>query len=367
MDELSTLLTSGRLSRAKRERLVSVYDDNGGGKIGLIRAQELMTSTPEFHANGLARTTNERRPQIDAPAPPVNPYKAVVQILLTGGYDSWNVLVPHTCQGESLQGETVDAQYRRIRSDLALTEREMESTTIQASGQPCGTFAIHPDMPFIKELYDEGSLAFLANVGIVDTIEMDKNNYDAVSVSTLFGHNTMQKETRLIDPYRKERGTGIFGRLSEVLTGKGFHTSGISIDNPSDATFTSGEAPDPLTISRRGFAEFYPRPASEESFDIQDHAEFLNAKADLYTNVFGESWSEKFLSGADRAKTMNEFLEATSLGQQWIRQSALSEQLSTVARLMQTQRQRGVDRDMFYMDSGFWDHVSLFFFFAHSF
>ena len=191
VDELATLLTSGRLSQEKRQLIVSVYDANN--PLGLIRAQELIATTPEFHTNGLARTTERIRPSREVPLANDQPYKAVINILLNGGYDSFNVLAPQSCSGRNPDGETVDRQYRRLRGEIALQPNEV-TLTIEARNQPCSTFALHPKTPILKELYDEGSLAFLANVGNFNTVAMTKENYEHVTVSTLFGHNTMQKE-----------------------------------------------------------------------------------------------------------------------------------------------------------------------------
>lgn len=354
IDELATLLTSGRLSQEKRDLLVSIYDQNGGGVNGLIRAQEVIATSPEFHTNALPRTTNELRPDRTTPQPSTKPYKAVVQILLSGGIDSWNVLVPEVCPGKNPDGETVDEQYRRLRGELALDRAEVQML-IQASNQPCRTFAIHPEAPILQELYDEGALAFLANTGIIDMVDITKDDYQRQS--TLFGHNTMMKETKLVDPYRQDRGTGILGRLSEVLTSKGFFTSGISIDNPSDATGVKGEAPDPITVDRFGANEFYVQPQSEESFNLLNYSSTMNARTDLYSSMFGNTWSDEFLKGVDIAQTLNELLETTSVGPQWNGDSKLVQQLSAVSRLMQTRTQRGVDRDMFFFEWGFWDHV----------
>lgn len=355
VDELATLLTSGRLSREKRDLIVSVYEQSAS--IGLVRSQELVTTAPEFHTNGLARTTPARRPPREVPPANNQPYKAVINILLNGGCDSFNVLAPHVCNGKNAEGETVVQQYRRLRGEIALQPSEIDFT-VAADSQPCSSFALHPETPILKQLYDEGSLAFLANVGVIDTAEMTRDNYEEVSVSTFFGHNTMQKESQLLDPYREARGTGILGRLSEVLTSKGYKASGVAIDKPSFATNidTNGNAPDPLVMSHTGPVEFYPGIPNIQDFNLLEHASSLNAQTDLYSSLFGESFSEEFLTGVDVGEQLVKLWEETSIGSQWGGRSKLKGPLEAVARLVQTHDKRGVNRDMFYIDYGFWDH-----------
>lgn len=357
IDELATLLTSGRLSAEKRALLQTAYGQFNDDREALIRMEELIATTPEFHTNGLARATEDLRPARGAPVPSTRPYKAVIQLLLSGGWDSFNVLAPEVCHGKNAAGETLDEQYRAIRGGLALSRSEV-GQRITAQNQPCSEFAIHDELSFAKELYDEGSLAFLANVGIVADATMTKTDYLSKTVTGLFGHNTMQKENQLIDPFRQERSTGMLGRLSEVLTSKGYKTSGISIDDPSFATstLTNGDAPDPLIISRFGATRFAPLPRNEEKFDLLGYATQLNPQNDLYSNLFGETWSEEFTSGVGVGNMINDLLQNTQLGSHWDGSSSSTRSHKMVASLIQTRGQRGVDRDTYFYQTGFWDH-----------
>lgn len=175
IDELATLLTSGRLGEDKRNIIKLAFNSSitAGKSEGeaLIDAQQLIVTTPEFHTTGLARSIGQNRA---VPADPTStgiPYKAVIFVMLPGGYDSYNVLVPKTCAGTNPSGQTVDAQYLEQRGKLALTAaaRELGLTiNVTDQNQPCSQFAIHDELKIVKKLYDAGDLSFLANVGVIN-------------------------------------------------------------------------------------------------------------------------------------------------------------------------------------------------------
>ena len=59
---------------------------------------------------------------------------------------------------------------------------------------------------------------------------VNKENYYVLTNTQLFAHNHMQRETKRIDPYESASGTGVLGRMSDVLTGKGHNVGSFSID-----------------------------------------------------------------------------------------------------------------------------------------
>ena len=77
--------------------------------------------------------------------------------------DSWNLLVPHSgCKG------SVDLykEYADVRGpDLAIPKDELHQIKVPAGTQPCDVMGIHPSLPYLKQLYDEGDALMIANMG----------------------------------------------------------------------------------------------------------------------------------------------------------------------------------------------------------
>lgn len=104
IDELATLLTSGRLSQEKRGLLKTVYEGYRGSE-AYINVQQLIATSPEFNANGLSRGTGQDRKTPEQTPSSASQFKAVVEIYLPGGWDSFSKSPATVFEG--------DERYRR--------------------------------------------------------------------------------------------------------------------------------------------------------------------------------------------------------------------------------------------------------------
>ncbi|MEM7797696.1 MAG: hypothetical protein AAF633_00785, partial [Chloroflexota bacterium] len=115
-----------------------------------------------------------------ATIPDRDDYKALVCILLAGGNDSFNMLVP--------SGQSEYAEYQGSRSDLALPQGEL--LPLNGTDSAGRSFGVHPSMPEIQALYNAGELAFAANVGtLIEPTDKTKYNNGSVRLPVgLFSH-----------------------------------------------------------------------------------------------------------------------------------------------------------------------------------
>lgn len=96
---LATLLTSGRMNAEKRKYLVqhfNWYSSNNEYDSAVRRIQELSILTPEFHSTGIVETKSTLRSLPKANTKTCTSHKAIVHLMLYGGMDSYNLLVPHS-------------------------------------------------------------------------------------------------------------------------------------------------------------------------------------------------------------------------------------------------------------------------------
>ena len=49
--------------------------------------------------------------------------------------------------------------------DLAIPKDELHQVKVPEGTQPCDVMGIHPKMPILKQLYEEGDAAMVANMG----------------------------------------------------------------------------------------------------------------------------------------------------------------------------------------------------------
>jgi hypothetical protein len=175
----------------------------------------------------------------------------------------------------------------------------------------------------------------------------------------LFAHNTMQEETKKVDPYDYYDGTGVLGRAKDVLAANGYNIDAISIDQSSVALDGSpGVSAASFVVPRNGVNTFATRPQKdvrpqkrirgEKYFDIEGYG---------FSGIFAEQWSDVIFNGVRGATSLKSDLERLSNSSSAIwesnapyKGSALSVSLKAVSQLMQTHSSRKTDRDVFYVE-----------------
>lgn len=185
-------MTSGRLSEENRAIIEAIYSSklsSSGASAALQLAKKLIASTGEFHSTNLVRKSDLGRDassQFDETATTEQgTYKAVVYLLFPGGCDSWNMLVPHTCEGSGLVEE-----YTSQRGSAALDLSTVQQIDTGANPQPCSVFGVHPSLPTIASLYRSGEALFVSNMGYLSE-PVDRYNYTVTKGARLGGHSSM--------------------------------------------------------------------------------------------------------------------------------------------------------------------------------
>jgi uncharacterized protein (DUF1501 family) len=351
--ELSTLLTSGRLSSSSKQIIEAAYleklsDSSGDAASALRLAQQLIVTTPEFQTTNTVKLNGQVRSLPEPPQSSGTPYKAIVYVMFAGGCDSYNMLVPHTCSGKDMY-----AEYALVREEIALKKTELR--VLNGTGTPgnqiCETFGVHPKLEAVQAMYNDGDLLFYTNTGVL-TKETDKQNYYRDTVTQLFAHNWMQREAQRVDPLKEEDGTGVLGRIADALTLQGLNVGAFSIDvNAISLLGYPGISPAPLILSNGGVSNFNYGPSSST---MNDMITSLNEATSHDSGVFGELWSSKLVKSiADNQNIYNTLQGKTT--KTTFPTSSLGRQLEMVAKMIDSRAERGSDADVFYLETGGWD------------
>lgn len=153
LDELDVLLTSGRLQSNNRAVIKSVVEPLMGDVAKAFRAaQQLILSTPEYHSTSLPRKQDTARVLNGYETNPKGQYKAVVVLMLKGGVDSWNMLVP---KGQCATTDSY-AEYVSARGIVHSIPKD-NLTSIYTSNQDCVEFGLNEDLGVLADLYNEGT------------------------------------------------------------------------------------------------------------------------------------------------------------------------------------------------------------------
>ena len=140
-------------------------------------------------------------------------FKALVCIFQAGGNDSYNMLIP--------TNTTDYAQYKTVRGNMALPIAGRAALALNAQGTAGRSFAVHPAMPEVRDLFNLGKLAFIANVGtLIEPTSVAQYKNESVRIPrALFSHSDqiMQWQTSLPQGGSP---TGWAGRMGDVLNAK---------------------------------------------------------------------------------------------------------------------------------------------------
>jgi len=235
VEELSVLLTAGRLNRNTKQVIAAAYEETlpTGRDEALHVAMELFLASAEFHVSSRnVLIPVARPPRPDKSGDGGNGYKAIVVLFMEGGSDSFNVLVPYaSCMGADLYEE-----YSRVRggtSTLAINKNQLDEIDVADGAQPCARFGVHAALSEVTRLYKAGDAAFVANVGPLIT-PVTKAQYYSKSVElppSLYSQDQQRRHVQTVDATGTSA-SGILGRILDSLSTQGqapYRVGGYSI------------------------------------------------------------------------------------------------------------------------------------------
>lgn len=140
---------------------------------------------------------------------PQSNYRALVCILLGGGNDSFNMLIP--------RGQSEYDEYATRRTHLAIPQSDILPITPNTpQGKDLG---LHPNLTDLKQIFDQGDLAFLTNIGsLVEPTTKQQYNSQLVDLPLgLFSHSDQQQHWQTSIPNSRSQLSGWQGRLADIL------------------------------------------------------------------------------------------------------------------------------------------------------
>lgn len=178
---------------------------------------------------------------------------------------------------------------------------------------------------------------------------VDKSNYNLLTNTQLFAHNHMQRETKRIDPYDSFDGTGVIGRMSDVLSRIGHNVGSFSANAFSVALVGEpGVSETPMIVNRDGVPDLFM------SGELEKMVLSLHNSTPSDSGFFGEMWSDALVKSFSTNEILGTELSGITTNTTFP-DSRLGDQFRTVSRLIATREARGVDRDTFYVEIGGFD------------
>lgn len=284
-----------------------------------------------------------------AAAQDTHDYRALVCVLLAGGNDSWNMVVPTDTDQHS--------QYRAIRSDLALPlEDLLPLPGATATGRRYG---LHPGMPGLQSLFAGGDAGLLCNVGTL------LEPFDPAAVANgsiqaplgLFSHaDQIQQWQTGISDARVTEGWG--GRVADLLQGQNL-ANGISmnISLAGNNVFQSGASVTEYSVQADGDGaagiNAYDDGTRFGSYRRQVIDSLLSVAQD---NILRQEYRARLANAIESQKVfVGALQQAPALGTGFS-DNYFSRSLRQVARIISVREQLGATRQTFFITVGGWDH-----------
>ncbi|TDU71200.1 uncharacterized protein (DUF1501 family) [Prosthecobacter fusiformis] len=280
---------------------------------------------------------------------PGAPYKAIVCVFLYGGNDSNNVLMPRETSAH--------AKYAASRTVLTIPQANILAlNTLNDNGLNLG---LHPSMTGCRDLYNQGKLALLSNVGtlIAPATLQDYYNHTAAVPENLFSHSDQQVQwqTSASTMNAAYTQTGWGARMAEALVGTQERTSVSMLVSLSGTNFFQvGKTMLPFRPGPGGTPVFRLGQGSS-SQDVSRYTAFRNILSNEYANLMEDAFADLSSKSIIEADTINAALQGTSNFPTIPANNDLGEQLRTVAKMIQAQGPLGITRQIFFVSTGGFD------------
>jgi len=279
-----------------------------------------------------------------------NGYRAIVNIYLQGGNDI-NMLVP----ANQYQA------YGNIRGGLAIDQNRFLNLT-SIDGNTTRNYGLHPSCSSMKDRYEDGNLAFVANIG---ALRAPLNRQEFIARTKpfpprLFAHNSQSKFVIAGLPFEGERLTGWGGRVADSYNvpasqpplGVSMVGESLWLRGQSASQFSFGSGVGPVVNYRTDI------PVFENLYSRSTKLEALRELS--YDNIFIEEISRRYKDSLANSR----LYQGDRLDDRVINtpfpSGVLAQQLKNVMRLINSRALLGQNQQMFSLVLGGWDfHAGL--------
>jgi uncharacterized protein (DUF1501 family) len=275
-------------------------------------------------------------------------YKALVYVMLHGGNDSFNMLIP--------KGNTEYNEYAVTRSNLAIPQNEiLQINPITTDGR---IFGVHPVMANMQQLFENNNLAFLSNVGtlIEPSTKSELLNGSVQTPLGLFSHSDQQQQWHTGRPHERTN-IGWGGRIADLVQSMNSNQNiSMNISLQGTNIFQRGDQIIPYTISNNGSIGISGY-GGQNGFD-QLRTDALNSMMDRdYQDIYKNTYINTIKSSNESSQEFQVAIDAVpEFSTNLPEYNDLASQLRMVAKTIAARDSLGFSRQIFYVEAHGWDH-----------
>lgn len=292
-------------------------------------------------------------------------YKALVCILLSGGVDSFNMLIP---MGVNVGGDNGFNEYKAIRSDLAILN-PISLTAPQCNGfrgMGCnyGAYGVHPLMTGVRDLFNSGKLSFISNIGTLVEPILNKTQFNSGLKKVplgLYSHSDQISQWQTSVPQSREA-LGFGGRMADLLNAANANQEvSMNISLAGKNAFQRGQTISEYAISnnvRPGNVGFEALPSwwgnSGYLTDLRNST-MDSLVSQTYFNLMQKTQASTTKTATAAFAVFKEALNKVPAMTTVFPASRLATDLLAIAKIISVRNHLGAKRQIFFVNYGGWD------------
>ena len=274
-------------------------------------------------------------------------YKALVCVLLSGGNDSYNMIVP--------RGNNEYNDYATVRSNQAIPQDQL--LAINPNTTDGREYGLHPSLINIQSLFNSGKIAFVNNVGTLVEPTSKSGVLDSTSSLPLglLSHSDQVQHWQTAFPQdRTNLGWG--GKMADILKSMNSQDDvSMNISLGGNNVFQRGETIVEYAINNDGGVAIqgWNNPAPFFQLMTEDVTDMLNRQ---YEDIFKESYKGVLKRSIDSNEVFNSAIDNLAPLNTQFSQNNLSQDLRMVAQSIAVRDQLGAKRQIFFVELGGFDN-----------
>lgn len=264
-------------------------------------------------------------------------YKALVCLFLNGGNDGTNLVIP--------ADPASYAAYARARSELAISASGLLPIAPQryADGR---NYALHPSVPALRDLFSQGRLAVLANVGtLVRPTTLAEYRSGRNLPPQLFSHidQLTQWQSSVSDqPFE----TGWGGRLADLTNAANTNPEvSMSVTVSGVNSFLRGKTTSPLAVNSAGVVRL----------GVSRLEPFTTILGQGEDNALAAAFAGITLGAVNDSELMFRVLQSATPLRTAFPGTPTAANLAMVAKLISVSQALGLKRQIFFLQLSGWD------------
>ncbi|MAU76153.1 MAG: hypothetical protein CL831_04675 [Crocinitomicaceae bacterium] len=281
-----------------------------------------------------------------APSPPPDDYKALVCILLAGGNDSYNMVVPTSAEPYNV--------YANTRSNLALPQGGLLPLDYtDASGI---NYGLNPAMPEVANMFNSGRAAVIANVGtLIEPVTKSQILSGAAPVPLgLKSHSDQARHWQTSVPQsRNAKGWG--GKVADILaSGNSNQDMSMNLSLAGTNLWQAGNTVDEFTITPQGSVGVNVLNNTDALSMIIGEG-VSNIMDQQYADILKQTYANKVNASQNQHNVFTAAISDLNPLSTEFANNQFSKQMKMVAKSIAVSGSLGMERQTYYLKLGGFD------------